>query len=73
MRPSANLLMGLAETLACLWLATSCVALAMDGDHLAWAVGFGSLSFAWNAWRRFSRTRHEQTPRTPEGGTSPGG
>ncbi|WP_018548367.1 hypothetical protein [Streptomyces sp. LaPpAH-108] len=73
MRPSTDQLKGLAEAFACVTLAGMCVWMAVDGEYIAWAVALGSLSFAWDVWRRFRRSRDEKkTPRTPEGGTSPG-
>ncbi|MBJ7906015.1 hypothetical protein IF655_22250 [Streptomyces sp. DSM 110735] len=75
MRPSTNLLKGLAEACACLVLGVFSVSLIPGGHYLAWVYALGSLSFGWDAWRRYRRTRRAQppdTPDTPEGGTSPG-
>lgn len=62
MKPNTNLLMGIAEAIACVALAGICVAAAVDGDHIAWLFGFGSATFAWDLWRRFGKTRGETDP-----------
>ncbi|MFD8806500.1 hypothetical protein [Streptomyces sp. NPDC059597] len=72
MRPSTNLLKGLAEAFACLTLGAFGISLIPGGHYLAWVYVLGSLSFGCDAWRRYSRARRAQRPETPEGGTSPG-
>ncbi|ODA69835.1 hypothetical protein APS67_005954 [Streptomyces sp. AVP053U2] len=52
-----NRLMGAAEAITCVALAGMCISLAVGGHPMAWLFGFGSLSFAWDLWRRFDRTK----------------
>ncbi|MET8813986.1 hypothetical protein ABZW47_18475 [Streptomyces sp. NPDC004549] len=72
MRPSTNLLKGLAEAFACLTLGAFAISLIPGGHYLAWVYALGSLSFGFDAWRRFSRSRRKQCPKTPEGGAPTG-
>lgn len=62
MKPNTNLLMGIAEAIACVALGAMCISMALVGDHLAWLFGFGSLTFAWDLWRRFGKARGETNP-----------
>jgi hypothetical protein len=57
MNPSTDRLMGVAEAVACAGLAVICVSAAMDGESIAWLYGVGSLTFAWDLWRRFGRAK----------------
>lgn len=65
MTPNTDRLMGAAEAIACVVLAGMCVSLAVAGHPIAWLFGFGSLTFAWDLWRRFGKTRAHTEPREP--------
>ncbi|MHA5050983.1 hypothetical protein [Streptomyces sp. SD15] len=62
MKRNINLLKGAAEVIACLVLAGLCIALAVSGEAIAWLFGFGSLTYAWDVWRRSSRARTGTDP-----------
>lgn len=62
MTPTPGRLMAVAEALACVVLAGMCIAMALSGDHLAWLFGLGSLSFAWDLWRRLGRAKANPGP-----------
>ncbi|WAX79625.1 hypothetical protein [Streptomyces sp. KMM 9044] len=62
MMTTSGRLMAAAEALACVTLAGMCIAMALTGDHLAWLFGFGSLSFAWDLWRRLGKAKANSNP-----------
>ncbi|MFD4577269.1 hypothetical protein ACFWNK_33695 [Streptomyces sp. NPDC058417] len=62
MNLNSNHLMGTAEAVACLVLAGFCITLAVSGHAIAWLFGFGSLTFAWDLWRRFGRAKTDSGP-----------
>ncbi len=63
-RVNTNRLMGLLEATAALVLGAMAVALALSGHAIAVLFAFGSLTFAWDCWRRSRKGTSSSAPTT---------
>ncbi|WP_410540085.1 hypothetical protein [Streptomyces sp. KL2] len=63
MKANTNHLMGAAEAIAFVTGTGLCIALAVSGHPIAWLFGFGTLTFAWDLWRRFRNVKTDSAPK----------